>query len=133
MFLACLISELHWLIVFESSVSLNSSLLSIFFIKPVETSLEDPCFHPGYSEKKSVKNVFDTPCVHTINKEDMDKSFTHNGTGNFTECQSSIMKVFNFSQCTNSRCSFNGVYQPPIEGTFGVRPISCLHSSFARL
>ncbi|XP_031438488.1 ectonucleoside triphosphate diphosphohydrolase 1 isoform X2 [Clupea harengus] len=88
-------------------------------LMPVETSLEDPCFHPGYSEKKSVKNVFDTPCVHTINKEDMDKSFTHNGTGNFTECQSSIMKVFNFSQCTNSRCSFNGVYQPPIEGTFG--------------
>ncbi|XP_076152428.1 ectonucleoside triphosphate diphosphohydrolase 1 isoform X1 [Alosa pseudoharengus] len=84
-----------------------------------ETLLVDPCFHQGYSQDKQFKDVFDTPCVKTINKDDLRENFTHNGTGNFAQCQSSIQKVFNFSQCTSSRCSFNGVYQPPVVGTFG--------------
>ncbi|XP_062374012.1 ectonucleoside triphosphate diphosphohydrolase 1 isoform X2 [Sardina pilchardus] len=84
-----------------------------------ETVLEDPCFHQGYSQERKFKDVFDTPCVKTIKKDDLRENFTHNGTGNFEQCQRSIQKVFNFSQCTSSRCSFNGVYQPPVAGTFG--------------
>ncbi|KAL2102247.1 hypothetical protein ACEWY4_001415 [Coilia grayii] len=88
-------------------------------LKSADTSLEDPCFHTGYSEDKLFQKVFDSPCVQAVSTDAMNKSFMHKGSGNFIECQNSIKDIFNFSQCKNSQCSFNGVYQPPVEGTFG--------------
>ncbi|XP_066521568.1 ectonucleoside triphosphate diphosphohydrolase 1 isoform X2 [Hoplias malabaricus] len=80
-------------------------------------TLEDPCFHSGYIVNKTFQSVFNSPCVKGSNLPE--KYFTHIGTGNWTACHEVVRKVFNESSCRYSTCSFNGVFQPPVEGKFG--------------
>ncbi|XP_050980890.1 ectonucleoside triphosphate diphosphohydrolase 1 isoform X2 [Labeo rohita] len=82
---------------------------------PIE--LKDPCFHPGYNLTKTAGSVFDTPCMEGVKMAN--GSFFHVGTGNWSQCQQSIRKVFNTSYCPYSRCSFNGIFQPSVDGNFG--------------
>lgn len=81
------------------------------------TQLKDPCFHDGYNISKTYEDVFNTPC--TTAPTATAKNFFHMGVGNWSECQNSIKKVFNTSNCSYSRCSFNGVFQPSVYGNFG--------------
>ncbi|XP_061666564.1 ectonucleoside triphosphate diphosphohydrolase 1 isoform X2 [Syngnathoides biaculeatus] len=81
-------------------------------------AIKDPCFHPGYVAKKSYSDLYDSPCVSDRKPGGAPESFQHTGIGNFQQCQDVVRALFNFSQCRSSRCSFNGVYQPPVEGQF---------------
>ncbi|XP_053495991.1 ectonucleoside triphosphate diphosphohydrolase 1 isoform X1 [Ictalurus furcatus] len=81
--------------------------------------LEDPCFHPGYNVNKSFQSVFDSPCVKKINRFLRQQSFIHKGLGDWNKCHEAIKKVFNTTYCRYSRCSFNDIFQPPVEGRFG--------------
>lgn len=81
----------------------------------------DPCFHKGYNETKHYTVVYDSPCVSDRKPQIVSETFIHLGGGNFTQCQEVIKSVFNFTSCTYSRCSFNGIFQPPLQGQFGVR------------
>lgn len=83
--------------------------------------VEDPCFHPGYEASKNYSAVYDSPCVSKRLPQQAPVSFTHRGTGSFAQCQKIIKSIFNFSSCSYSRCSFNGVFQPPLQGNFGVK------------
>jgi len=94
--------------------------LNIFFYpktNPIE--LRDPCFHPGYNFTRTVQSVFDTPCMTAVNISP--GNISHVGLGNWSQCQQSIRKVFNTSHCAYSKCSFNEVFQPSVDGKFGVR------------
>lgn len=81
--------------------------------------VSDPCFHPGYSEAKDFSTVYKSPCVSDRQPLTSATSFIHNGTGDAKQCLDVVKKIFNFSQCSFSHCSFNGVYQPPLQGPFG--------------
>lgn len=81
--------------------------------------LRDPCFHTGYNQSKSYADIFGTPCIKEKGTSHYD--FVHVGMGDGVECQESVKKVFNTGNCTYSTCSFNGVFQPSVEGKFGVR------------
>lgn len=82
-------------------------------------TVSDPCFHPGYNEIKNYTALYDSPCVSDMTPQNAPESFYHNGTGNFLECQKAVKRVFNFTDCKYSRCSFNGVFQPVLQGPFG--------------
>ncbi|XP_034414226.1 ectonucleoside triphosphate diphosphohydrolase 1 isoform X1 [Cyclopterus lumpus] len=79
----------------------------------------DPCSHPGYSETKKYSVLYDSPCVSDRKPQGAPETFDHTGTGNFQECQEVVKKVFNFTKCKYSQCSFNGVFQPILQGPFG--------------
>ncbi|XP_074475924.1 ectonucleoside triphosphate diphosphohydrolase 1 isoform X1 [Sebastes fasciatus] len=79
----------------------------------------DPCFNPGYSVDKEFSELYDSPCVSPLKPEGHPKKYTHIGTGNFSQCQETIRRVFNFTYCQYSQCSFNGVFQPRLQGPFG--------------
>lgn len=83
-------------------------------------AVSDPCFHPGYKVTKEYSALRNSPCVSNIklNKSNT-SSFTHIGTGSLSKCQDVVRNIFDFGQCAFSSCSFNGVYQPPLKGTFG--------------
>ncbi|XP_057681424.1 ectonucleoside triphosphate diphosphohydrolase 1 isoform X2 [Corythoichthys intestinalis] len=83
------------------------------------SSINDPCFHPGFVETKNYSDLYDSPCVSDRKPQAAPASFQHTGLGNFQQCQDVVRTLFNFSQCKYSRCSFNGVFQPPLEGLFG--------------
>ncbi|XP_077595243.1 ectonucleoside triphosphate diphosphohydrolase 1 isoform X2 [Stigmatopora nigra] len=82
-------------------------------------SINDPCFHPGYVETNNYSKLYDSPCVSDRKPQGAPATFQHTGIGNFQQCQDVVRTLFNFSQCKYSRCSFNGVHQPPVEGLFG--------------
>ncbi|XP_044096143.1 ectonucleoside triphosphate diphosphohydrolase 1 isoform X2 [Neovison vison] len=63
-------------------------------IQGTNGTLRDPCFHPGYET-------------------------VMNGTGNYQQCQKSILQLFNSSYCPYSHCSFNGIFLPSLHGDFG--------------
>ncbi|XP_043568806.1 ectonucleoside triphosphate diphosphohydrolase 1 isoform X3 [Chiloscyllium plagiosum] len=80
----------------------------------------NPCFNKGYIRTINVTELFNSPCTsaqHNI----IQQMVRIIGTGNFDQCDRYIRSIFNFSVCTWSSCSFNGVYQPKVHGKFGVR------------
>ncbi|XP_029312535.1 ectonucleoside triphosphate diphosphohydrolase 1 isoform X2 [Cottoperca gobio] len=79
----------------------------------------DPCFHPGYTATKNYSILYDGPCVSDRKPQAALATFTHTGKGNFLQCQEAVKSVFNFTYCKYSRCSFNGVFQPLLQGPFG--------------
>ncbi|CAI5658588.1 ectonucleoside triphosphate diphosphohydrolase 1 isoform X1 [Oreochromis niloticus] len=83
------------------------------------TTVLDPCFHSGYNETKNYSVLYDSPCVSGRKPQEAPEKFDHIGKGNFQECQKAVKSVFNFTFCKHSRCSFNGVFQPPLQGPFG--------------
>uniref|UniRef100_A0A3P9IVQ7 Ectonucleoside triphosphate diphosphohydrolase 1 n=1 Tax=Oryzias latipes TaxID=8090 RepID=A0A3P9IVQ7_ORYLA len=83
------------------------------------TAITDPCFHNGYNETKNYAAVYDSPCVSDQKPQIVSETFIHLGGGNFRQCQEVIKSIFNFSSCRYSRCSFNGIFQPPLQGQFG--------------
>ncbi|KAM9716943.1 ectonucleoside triphosphate diphosphohydrolase 1 isoform 1-T1 [Menidia menidia] len=82
-------------------------------------TITDPCFHPGYTQTKNYSILYDSPCVSERKPQEAPLSFTLSGSGNFTKCHEVIKSVFDFTSCNYSRCSFNGVFQPTPQGSFG--------------
>ncbi|XP_075999653.1 ectonucleoside triphosphate diphosphohydrolase 1 isoform X1 [Genypterus blacodes] len=83
------------------------------------STITDPCFNPGYNDTKTYSVVYDSPCVSDRRPIRAPASFTHIGQGNFQKCQEAVRNVFNVTHCKYSRCSFNGVFQPLVQGPFG--------------
>ncbi|XP_039991854.1 ectonucleoside triphosphate diphosphohydrolase 1 isoform X2 [Xiphias gladius] len=79
----------------------------------------DPCFHPGYNETKNYSTLYDSPCVSHRKHQGAPATFTHAGKGNFLQCKEVVKNVFNFTHCKYSQCSFNGIFQPVLQGQFG--------------
>ncbi|XP_056627541.1 ectonucleoside triphosphate diphosphohydrolase 1 [Triplophysa dalaica] len=109
----------HSFLCFGKDQVLRLSLAEKFHstLDKTNSTLSDPCFHPGYSSSKKYMDVFDTPCIKE--KRTSSKDFVHVGVGDWVECQNSVRKVFNASHCGYSTCSFDGVFQPSVEGKFG--------------
>ncbi|XP_034425872.1 ectonucleoside triphosphate diphosphohydrolase 1 isoform X2 [Hippoglossus hippoglossus] len=79
----------------------------------------DPCFHPGYTDTKNYSVLYDSPCVSDRKPQEAPATFNHTGKGDFSLCQDIVKRIFNFTQCKYSQCSFNEVFQPRLQGPFG--------------
>ncbi|KAK7918860.1 hypothetical protein WMY93_010144 [Mugilogobius chulae] len=82
-------------------------------------SILDPCFHNGYSKIKNYTELYNSPCVSDRKPTSANQVFTHTGKGNFYQCQEVVKSVFDVSKCKYSQCSFNGIFQPILQGPFG--------------
>ncbi|KAK6487277.1 ectonucleoside triphosphate diphosphohydrolase 1-like [Huso huso] len=86
----------------------------------VPDSLVDPCFNPGFIKNMSVHSIYSSPCTagesYTTNTQGR---FLLKGTGNAQQCRENVKQIFNLTHCPSSSCSFNGVYQPQLQGNFG--------------
>lgn len=81
--------------------------------------LKDPCFYPGYKKVVNVSELYGTPCTKRFEKKLPFNQFQVQGTGDYEQCHQSILKLFNNSHCPYSQCAFNGVFLPPLQGSFG--------------
>ncbi|EGV99255.1 Ectonucleoside triphosphate diphosphohydrolase 1 [Cricetulus griseus] len=86
--------------------------------------LRDPCFHPGFKKVVNVSELYGSPCTKRFEKKLPFDQFQIQGTGDYEQCQQSILKLFNNSYCPYSHCAFNGVFLPPLHGNFGVKTAS---------
>ncbi|KAM5298589.1 ectonucleoside triphosphate diphosphohydrolase 8 [Ctenodactylus gundi] len=83
------------------------------------TLLRHPCYHSGYQATLSLATLLESPCVHTTAPPRHAQNITVEGTGHPWACAAALRGLFNFSSCEGHRdCTFNGVYQPPLQGQF---------------
>ncbi|XP_053306516.1 ectonucleoside triphosphate diphosphohydrolase 1 [Spea bombifrons] len=82
-------------------------------------TLFDPCFNSGYRRNTSTTDLYSSPCVSELRTLAAPMNFEIKGTGDYDLCKRNIESIFNTTQCTYSTCSFNGIFQPMLQGKFG--------------
>ncbi|XP_069835033.1 ectonucleoside triphosphate diphosphohydrolase 1 isoform X2 [Dendropsophus ebraccatus] len=82
-------------------------------------SLLDPCFNSGYTRNLNTSDLYSSPCVSDQRTPTSPPSIQIEGTGDYNLCKQNVREIFNLSHCSYSRCSFNGVFQPALQGEFG--------------
>ncbi|CAJ0927921.1 unnamed protein product, partial [Ranitomeya imitator] len=82
-------------------------------------SLLDPCFNSGYTRDLNTTDLYNSPCVSDRRTLSAPPSIQILGTGDYNLCKQKVQEIFNISHCNYSRCSFNGIFQPVLQGEFG--------------
>ncbi|XP_068770587.1 ectonucleoside triphosphate diphosphohydrolase 2 isoform X1 [Struthio camelus] len=84
-----------------------------------QATISNPCWPKGYHKNLLLSSIYDTPCTE---KEKpgipLSTSVTMVGTGNGSLCALYVSKLFDFTTCSFSRCSFDGIFQPDVSGNF---------------
>lgn len=76
--------------------------------------VDNPCGPKGHRRNVTSSYLWAPPCVR--GQHSNRTSFTLKGTGDYTLCAKKVDELFNFSSCrSNKSCTFDGVYQPPIQ------------------
>ncbi|XP_069467616.1 ectonucleoside triphosphate diphosphohydrolase 1 isoform X2 [Ambystoma mexicanum] len=88
-------------------------------LKPTDNALEDPCFNVGYTRTVNVTTLYNNHCTAAYKKSLPATDVQITGTGNHEQCLHKVLDIFNRSECTYSRCSFNGIFLPTLQGDFG--------------
>ncbi|XP_043422742.1 ectonucleoside triphosphate diphosphohydrolase 2 isoform X1 [Prionailurus bengalensis] len=83
-----------------------------------------PCWPRGYSTQVLLQDVYESPCTVAQRPQTLNSSTRVSlaGSSDPALCRGLILGLFNFSSCRFSRCSFNGIFQPPVAGNFMVSP-----------
>ncbi|XP_047236313.1 ectonucleoside triphosphate diphosphohydrolase 2-like isoform X2 [Girardinichthys multiradiatus] len=87
----------------------------------VEAQVFNPCYPPKFTiSTKLGEDVFDSPCTEKYRPDNLDPQMTVTvvGTGNYQQCVNNVTEIFNFTKCSYSMCSFDGVFQPRVTGSF---------------
>ncbi|XP_015279493.1 PREDICTED: ectonucleoside triphosphate diphosphohydrolase 1 [Gekko japonicus] len=79
---------------------------------------QDPCFHPGYKRTVKVSDLLTNPCTAGSLPSLPFSQIEIEGTGHYENCQASTQRIFNLTHCPYSKCSFNGIFLPPVQGEF---------------
>ncbi|KAK2837103.1 hypothetical protein Q5P01_014315 [Channa striata] len=100
---------------------LRKLLAHLITTQGVKTYISHPCYPKEFNTSiKLGKDVFDSPCTKHNRPAQFspEKSVTLVGTGDYQSCLDNVKKIFNFNDCSYSKCSFNGVFQPSVKGSF---------------
>ena len=83
-----------------------------------------PCWPKGYSTHVLLQDVYESPCTAAQRPQTFNRStkVSLSGSSDPALCRGLISELFNFSSCRFSRCSFNGIFQPPLAGKFILSP-----------
>uniref|UniRef100_A0A674J093 Ectonucleoside triphosphate diphosphohydrolase 8 n=1 Tax=Terrapene triunguis TaxID=2587831 RepID=A0A674J093_9SAUR len=116
----------HSYLCYGQNQALKQLILKITENMKVQGSVNHPCYPEGYQETTTAASIHSMPCTasHAQTPSQASWNATLVGTGNATECRMAIKQIFNFTACGQSQpCTFDGIYQPPVNGEFFVRQI----------
>lgn len=89
-----------------------------------DAHVTNPCYPRGYRVTIPTGQVFSSLCTAQQRPASYDHlhDVTFEGTGNPWLCREKVASVFDFRACRGQEdCSFDGVYQPKVQGPFVVR------------
>ncbi|XP_067868083.1 ectonucleoside triphosphate diphosphohydrolase 8 [Heterodontus francisci] len=89
--------------------------------KDLNSRIESPCYLSGYETNLTLGFIYDSPCTSAQRPSPYDRTqnVTIFGSGRPAECKEAIKAIFNFTACGgSSTCSFDGIYQPAVNGPF---------------
>uniref|UniRef100_A0A0P6J200 Ectonucleoside triphosphate diphosphohydrolase 3 n=1 Tax=Heterocephalus glaber TaxID=10181 RepID=A0A0P6J200_HETGA len=85
------------------------------------THVTNPCYPQGYRVTVPMGQVFDSLCTAQQRPATYGplRGIAFEGTGDPWLCREKVASVFDFGACRGQEdCSFNGVYQPKVQGPF---------------
>lgn len=100
---------------------LRKLLAHLIQTQGVMDQLVNPCYPRDFTISiKLGEDVFDSPCTKKYKPADFDpmRKITVKGTGDYQGCVNNLTEIFSFSNCSYSKCSFDGVFQPRVTGSF---------------
>uniref|UniRef100_A0A8D0H1E6 Ectonucleoside triphosphate diphosphohydrolase 2 n=1 Tax=Sphenodon punctatus TaxID=8508 RepID=A0A8D0H1E6_SPHPU len=85
-----------------------------------QPTMSNPCWPKDYKKSVLLESIYDSPCTTAEKPISYDPKTTIalTGSGNAAQCYQHVESLFRFTNCTFSRCSFDGVFQPGISGNF---------------
>ncbi|XP_051517957.1 ectonucleoside triphosphate diphosphohydrolase 2 isoform X2 [Myxocyprinus asiaticus] len=99
-------------------VTVNYLLENYIKTQGSDSSIVHPCYPAGYNDSIKLGSVFDTPCIKRQMPYNSGDLLHIKGTGNYNQCLGNISCLFSFNNCSYSKCSFDGNFQPNITGNF---------------
>lgn len=82
----------------------------------------------GYNRRFTLGSVYDSPC--TVKEKPIayfaNTYVNMTGSGDASQCRQHVESLFQFTGCPYSRCSFDNISQPSVEGDFIVSNGVCL-------
>ncbi|XP_076005582.1 ectonucleoside triphosphate diphosphohydrolase 2-like [Genypterus blacodes] len=99
---------------------LKKLLAHLIMTQGVGPQLMHPCYPAQFNVSITLgKDVFDSPCTNIYKASfDPQMSVTLVGTGEYQYCLGNISEMFSFDNCSFTKCSFNGVFQPNVTGSY---------------
>ncbi|XP_015682095.1 ectonucleoside triphosphate diphosphohydrolase 2 [Protobothrops mucrosquamatus] len=99
---------------------LNRLISKVLKAKAYALRLENPCWPQGFKHSFPMESIYGSPCASTEKPLNYFPTATVNmsGSGDPAQCMAHAESLFRFTGCTYSSCSFDGVFQPPVEGNF---------------
>ncbi|XP_027728277.1 ectonucleoside triphosphate diphosphohydrolase 3-like isoform X2 [Vombatus ursinus] len=83
--------------------------------------LVNPCYPRDYVTTLTMEHIFGSLCTEELRPASYDPGYkiALEGTGDPTLCREKVYSLFDFQVCHDREdCSFDGVYQPKVKGTF---------------
>ncbi|XP_041792846.1 ectonucleoside triphosphate diphosphohydrolase 2-like [Chelmon rostratus] len=100
---------------------LRKLLAHLITTQGVKTQVNHPCYPQHFNiSVKLGKDVFDSPCTKSYRPAQFNPRMSVSvvGTGDYQSCLDNVKKMFSFDNCSYSKCSFDGVFQPSLRGRF---------------
>uniref|UniRef100_A0A2K6QYH7 Ectonucleoside triphosphate diphosphohydrolase 2 n=1 Tax=Rhinopithecus roxellana TaxID=61622 RepID=A0A2K6QYH7_RHIRO len=98
----------------------RDQVLQRLLASALQTHSFHPCWPRGFSTHVLLGDVYQSPCTMAQRPQTFNSSASVSLSGSSDPhlCQDLVSGLFSFSSCPFSRCSFNGVFQPPVAGNF---------------
>ncbi|XP_054854067.1 ectonucleoside triphosphate diphosphohydrolase 2 [Eublepharis macularius] len=82
--------------------------------------VENPCWPRDYKKNFAIESVYDSPCTSAEKPTNYFPMAYVNmtGSGDPDLCRQRVSSLFRFTDCTYTRCSFDGIFQPSVKGNF---------------
>ncbi|XP_032088335.1 ectonucleoside triphosphate diphosphohydrolase 2-like [Thamnophis elegans] len=82
--------------------------------------LENPCWPRGFERSFPMESIYESPCTTSEKPPNskLNDMVNMRGSGDPAQCLAHAESLFRFTNCSYSSCSFDGVFQPPMEGNF---------------
>ncbi|XP_077433041.1 ectonucleoside triphosphate diphosphohydrolase 3 [Vanacampus margaritifer] len=81
-------------------------------------NINNPCYPTGVNITIKASAIYDTECTKKPKNYSLNQEYLMVGSGNSDQCGKMVNSIFDFTTCSSTYCSFNGVEQPPVTGEF---------------
>ncbi|XP_061408864.1 ectonucleoside triphosphate diphosphohydrolase 2-like [Lethenteron reissneri] len=105
--------------------------LSTLYKASPGAQVDNPCYPRFDSVAYNLSDIYDSPCTSDARPANYDpnRSVIFRGTADPAACINTISSIFKFSACNSPNCTFDGVWQPPVQGQF--LAFSCFYHTMA--
>ncbi|XP_068104863.1 ectonucleoside triphosphate diphosphohydrolase 2-like isoform X1 [Hyperolius riggenbachi] len=99
---------------------LKRVLSKVIMSQGYASSIQNPCLPRNYTEQKTFGDLYESACTANERPPNYNPAgeLSISGSGDGEQCRRLVDSIFQFSNCPYSSCSFDGIFQPKVNGKF---------------